>query len=63
MGRATGAVAQQAQGLVNQTLDAQASFLGYMDVFLYTAIAAFCVVPLTFLFKGIKAGGGAAPAH
>jgi MFS transporter, DHA2 family, multidrug resistance protein len=64
MGVAAAAVGQQAQGLVNQALQAQASFLGYMDVFTYSATAAFCIVPLTFLFRGTKVGGGAAaPAH
>jgi len=62
MGVAAGQIAHQAQGLINQTLNSQAALLGYMDVFMYGALAAFCVVPIAFLFKGTKAGGGA-PAH
>jgi DHA2 family multidrug resistance protein len=46
------------------TLVQQASIKAYADVFLYCAIAAFCVVPITFLFRASKAGGGGAPpAH
>ena len=63
MGVAAHQVAQEAQGLVNQTLNSQAALLGYMDVFMYSALAAFCVVPIAFLFKGTKAGGVGAPAH
>ena len=64
LGHAGGSVSQTAMGLVNLTLTSQAAFLGYMDVFAYCAIGAFCVVPLTFLFSPSKAGGGgAAPAH
>ncbi|HKM62793.1 MAG TPA: DHA2 family efflux MFS transporter permease subunit [Acidisphaera sp.] len=63
MGVAAGQIANEAQGLVNQTLNSQAAMLGYMDVFMYSAVVAFCVVPIAFLFKGTKAGGGVAPAH
>ena len=43
-------------GLLNQTLNRQAGVLAYMDVFAFTALAAFCVVPLTWLFRPGVAG-------
>jgi MFS transporter, DHA2 family, multidrug resistance protein len=46
--------------LVYTTLQTQASVLAYMDVFALCAILAFCVVPLTLLFKTPKISG--APA-
>jgi DHA2 family multidrug resistance protein len=60
-----GAAAAQggASGLINQALTQQAAILAYTDVFAYCAIAAFCVVPLAFLFKSTRrpqAGAGAA---
>ncbi len=55
-------VAATARGLMNQMLNAQASILAYTDVFAACAVLAFCVVPICFLFRGSKAGGGA-PAH
>ena len=63
MGRTVGEASSQAMGLANQTLNLQAAVLAYRDVFAYCAIAAFCIVPLTFLFeartsKGASAGGG-----
>jgi DHA2 family multidrug resistance protein len=63
LGRAPGQVAHQAQLLVSQVLNTQAAFKGYMDVFALIALISFCVVPLTFLFRGTKAGGGGPPAH
>ena len=53
----------RALGLMNSTLSHQANIQAYMDVFAICAIGAFCVVPLTFLFRGTKAGGGGPPAH
>jgi DHA2 family multidrug resistance protein len=42
----------------------QSAIKAYADVFEYCAIAAFCIVPITFLFRSSKAGGGGAPpAH
>ena len=56
-------IAHTAQGIMNQTLNTQASILAYTDVFAICAILAFAVVPVCFLFRGSKAGGGGAPAH
>jgi DHA2 family multidrug resistance protein len=52
-----------ALGRMNTMLSHQASVLAYTDVFAVCAIGAFCIVPLTFLFRATKAGGGGAPAH
>jgi MFS transporter, DHA2 family, multidrug resistance protein len=56
-------IASTARGIMNQTLNTQASVLAYTDVFAICAILAFCVVPICLLFRGSKAGGGGAPAH
>ncbi len=63
MGRAAGQVSSQAMGMALQTLQQQAAVLAYRDVFAYCAIAAFCIVPITFLFdarttRGASAGAG-----
>jgi DHA2 family multidrug resistance protein len=61
-GFSPGDVHQRAVGLVYRTLQTQASVLAYMDVFAMCAILAFCVVPLTLLFKTAKTVGAPA-AH
>ena len=45
-----------AMGLINRTLDQQAAILSYMDLYAYIAVAAFCLVPLTLLFRPGVAG-------
>jgi DHA2 family multidrug resistance protein len=45
-----------AMGLINHTLDQQAAILSYMDLFAYTALAAFILVPATLLFRAGIAG-------
>jgi DHA2 family multidrug resistance protein len=50
-------------GLVYQMFRQQASILGYMDIFAYCAIMAFCAAPLCFLLKASKGGGGGHAAH
>jgi DHA2 family multidrug resistance protein len=48
----TGAGAHDAaMGLINRTLNLQAAILSYMDLYAYIALAAFCLVPLTLLFR------------
>ncbi len=55
---------QVALGLINQTLDAQAAFLAYIDVFSVAALLSFSMVPVVFLFRGRTAAAGAgAGAH
>ncbi len=52
-----------AVGLIYQTLRTQASVLAYSDVFMICAVAAFCIVPFTFLFSNYRPGAkAAAPA-
>jgi DHA2 family multidrug resistance protein len=63
MGHAAGTTHSTAMGLVYQTMRSQASILAYTDVFDICAVAAFIIVPLTFLFSNYKPGAGArAPA-
>ena len=50
-------------GLALQTLNQQAAVLAYRDVFAYCAIAAFCIVPITFLFEARTTRGGAGGGH
>ena len=51
-----------ATGRVYQVFRTQAAVLGYADVFFYSAIVAFIVVPFCFLLSpktgGMQAGGG-----
>lgn len=53
--RALGASAASAQhlasGFVLHTLNQQAAILAYVDIFTWSAIGAFAVIPLTFLFR------------
>ncbi len=62
LGVAPADVPARALGLLNSTLTHQANVQAYMDVFAMCAIGAFCIVPLAFLFRGTKAGGGM-PGH
>ena len=58
MGRNAGEASSQALGMALQTLNQQAAVLAYRDVFAYCAIAAFCIVPITFLFEARTTRGG-----
>ena len=40
-----------AMALINATLTKQAAILSYMDLYAYTALAAFCLIPFTLLFR------------
>jgi DHA2 family multidrug resistance protein len=63
MGHAASTTQQTAIGLIYQTFRTQASVLAYSDVFMFCAIGAFCIVPLTFLFSNYKpVPGQKAPA-
>lgn len=63
LGVAPNVLQSTAEGLVDQTMNQQAHLLAYMDVFAITSIAAFLVVPLTFLFAPSKAGGPPGGGH
>jgi DHA2 family multidrug resistance protein len=61
MGHAASTTHDTAVGLVYQTLRMQSSVLAYSDVFSICAVAAFAVVPFTFLFSNYRPGGGVRP--
>ena len=61
MGHAASGTYDTAVGLAYQTLRTQASVLAYADVFNICAVAAFIIVPFTFLFSNYKPGPGAKP--
>ncbi len=63
MGHAASAAHDVAVGRAYQVFRTQAEILGYSDVFFYTGIVAFCVVPFCFFLTKKKAGGGPAAAH
>ena len=63
LGYASGVVHQTALGLLNRTAGQQAFLLAYMDVFQLSAVIAFCVIPVCFLFRPMKASGGPAAMH
>jgi DHA2 family multidrug resistance protein len=56
MGQTQSGAHDAAMGLINRTLDVQAAILAYSDLYAWTAVAAFCVVPLTLLFRPGIAG-------
>ncbi len=62
LGRAPSAIHDQAVSHTYQTFRTQAQVLGYSNVFLYTSILAFLVVPFCFFISKKKASGGGA-AH
>ena len=59
MGHANSTTQDTATGLIYQTFHQQASVLAYADVFSICAVAAFAIVPFTFLFSNYKPGAGA----
>ena len=61
--RGLGQSADSAVGKINLLLTSQATILAYIDVFEYCAVAAFCIVPLTLLFRPSIASGAAPGAH
>ena len=58
MGHAAGAAHDVALGKVYLVFRTQAQILAYSDVFLYTGIVAFCVVPFCFFLTSKTAVGG-----
>jgi len=65
LGRGAADAQSQATGLIYRTLLAQASVMGYADVYVYCGIAAALVVPLGFLVKPVvkKKGATAGAGH
>jgi MFS transporter, DHA2 family, multidrug resistance protein len=54
---------KQAYGVIYAQVQRQAAMLGYLDVFLALSILCLCLVPLVFIMKPNKPGGGPAMAH
>ncbi len=63
LGRAAGSVHDQAVSHTYQTYLNQAAVLAYNNVFQYSAVVAFCVVPFCFLISKKKASGGGEGGH
>jgi len=62
MGHAAAAAHDVAIGRIYQVYRRQAEILAYSDVFFYTALVAFAVVPFCFILSGVK-GSGRGAAH
>ena len=60
---ATGTGTVSPTGWMFQQLRQQAAVLAYSDVFLYTAILSFLIVPFCFLMSGKTGGGGGGGGH
>jgi MFS transporter, DHA2 family, multidrug resistance protein len=54
---------QQAIGWIGQQVQAQASFLAYMDVFWVLMLISLAAVPLALSLRKVKLGGAAPAAH
>jgi DHA2 family multidrug resistance protein len=54
---------QKAFGWIGQQVQAQASFLAYMDAFWALMLLSLAVVPLALVLRKVKLGGGAPMAH
>ena len=61
LGRPASTTHDTAVGLIYQTFHTQASVLAYVDIFHICAVAAFVIVPFTFLFSNYRPGAGARP--
>lgn len=61
LGYAGNAAANAAMGLIAQTLNQQAAIQAYSDVFLLSAVVAFAIMQMAFLFRpgiaGARTGG------
>jgi MFS transporter, DHA2 family, multidrug resistance protein len=63
MGRAGSAIHDEAVGRVFQVFRMQAAVLAYADIFMYAAIMAFVMIPLSFLASPRKCGPEPSPRH
>jgi DHA2 family multidrug resistance protein len=63
MGRAGSAVRDDAVGRIYQMFRVQAAVLGYADIFLYAAVIAFVMIPLSFLVAPIRCPPKPTPHH
>ncbi len=62
MGRPASSTHDAAVGLIYQQLHTQGSVLAYTDIFHICAVAAFIIVPMTFLFSNYKPVPGVRPS-
>jgi DHA2 family multidrug resistance protein len=58
LGREPAQIGADAMGWLYQTLNTQASFLAYRNIFIDCAIIAFAVVPFTFFLSSAREGAG-----
>jgi DHA2 family multidrug resistance protein len=63
MGRAGSAIRDDALGRIYQVFRMQAAVLAYADIFMYAAIVAFVMIPLSFLVAPVKCGPERVPHH
>lgn len=56
LGRNPAEISSQAMGWMYQTLNTQAAFLAYRNIFMDCAIIAFAIIPLAFLFGPMRVG-------
>ncbi|MDA8052390.1 MAG: DHA2 family efflux MFS transporter permease subunit [Rhodospirillales bacterium] len=56
LGRAPAQIPSDALGWLYQTLNSQAAFVAYRNVFIDYAVVAFAIIPLAFLFSPVRAG-------
>ncbi len=54
---------QQAIAWIGQQVQAQASYLAYMDIFWVLALLSLAAVPLAMSLRKVKLGGEAPAAH
>jgi DHA2 family multidrug resistance protein len=59
-GASSAAATQQAYALVQGIVGRQATMLAYIDCFRVLGIAILCMIPVVFLMKKSKPGGGMA---
>ncbi|MCB8878640.1 DHA2 family efflux MFS transporter permease subunit [Acidisoma cellulosilytica] len=63
LGYVSGQISQMLPAQINEMFIKQASMLAYRDLFVYCGVAAFCVIPLAFLFSPTKGGGRGGGGH
>jgi DHA2 family multidrug resistance protein len=51
---------QQAYALIQSTVQRQATMLAYIDCFWFLGVAIMCMIPMVFLMKKSRPGGGIA---
>jgi DHA2 family multidrug resistance protein len=62
-GSSAHAAAARAQGMVYGMIQRQAAMLSFLDDFKLLGVIFFAIIPIFFLMKRPKMGGGNVPAH